>query len=53
MAVRYIVVKWNDDTYSTQSIKDICYKNFECGASISRQVKNESWEGEFVSTWDK
>ena len=30
-----------DDTYSTQIIKDICYKRLECATSISRQVKNE------------
>ena len=35
-----------DDTYSIQSIKDICYKRLECATTISRQVKNELREGD-------
>ena len=53
MAAKYILVKWSDGQYSTQNVKDVVFKKLEAGSSISRQVKNQMWEGVIDSVWGK
>jgi len=49
---KYLLIQWDDCTYSVHPSKDVCATSIEKNGPVSMQVKNVIWNGEINSVWE-